>query len=97
KLVTGVQTCALPIYNMRNWYYFTWLSGDFNVEQHVHMLDVCAWIMKDEYPLSALGVGGRAVRTGAEYGNIYDHHSVIYEYANGEIGRASCRERGEVR
>ena len=35
-------------WQMRNWYYFTWLSGDFNVEQHVHFLDVAAWIMKDE-------------------------------------------------
>src|SRR2546421_7885883 len=80
-------------YNMRNWYYFTWLSGDFNVEQHVHMLDVCAWIMRDEYPVSALGVGGRAVRTGSEYGNIYDHHSVIYEYANGVKLHAYCRQQ----
>src|SRR5262249_6094866 len=38
-------------YQMRNWYNFTWLSGDFNVEQHVHFLDVCAWVMKDEYPV----------------------------------------------
>src|SRR5439155_19632780 len=36
-------------YHMRNWYYFTWLSGDFNVEQHIHLLDLCSWIMKDEY------------------------------------------------
>src|SRR5206468_1474273 len=68
-------------YQMRNWYYFTWLSGDFNVEQHIHLLDLCAWIMKDEYPVRAYGTGGRAVRTGPEYGNIYDHHSVTYEYA----------------
>src|SRR5258706_7103272 len=80
-------------YNMRNWYYFTWLSGDFNVEQHVHMLDVCAWIMKDEYPVSAIGVGGRTVRTGSEYGNIYDHHSVIYEYANGVKLHAYFRQQ----
>jgi hypothetical protein len=39
----------------RNWYYFTWLSGDFNVEQHVHFLDTCAWIMKDQYPVRAVG------------------------------------------
>ena len=70
-------------WQMRNWYYFTWLSGDFNVEQHVHFLDVCAWIMKDTYPESAVGMGGRQVRTGPEYGNIYDHHGVVYEYANG--------------
>jgi predicted dehydrogenase len=67
---------------MRNWYYFTWLSGDFNVEQHVHYLDVCAWIMNG-YPQKAIGMGGRQVRTEAIYGNIYDHHSVTYEYENG--------------
>ena len=70
-------------FQMRNWYYFTWLSGDFNVEQHVHNLDVCAWVMGDQYPVKAVGMGGRQVRTGPEYGNIYDHHSVVYEYANG--------------
>ena len=79
-------------YHMQNWYYFTWLSGDFNVEQHVHMLDVCAWMMKDEYPVSAMGLGGRAVRTGPEYGNIFDHHSVIYEWANGAKLFAQCRQ-----
>jgi predicted dehydrogenase len=80
-------------YHMRNWYYFTWLSGDFNVEQHVHFLDTCAWIMKDEYPVSAMGVGGRQVRTGPEYGNIYDHHAVIYEYASGVKLHAYCRQQ----
>jgi predicted dehydrogenase len=79
-------------YHMRNWYYFTWLSGDFNVEQHVHMLDVCAWLMKDQYPFSAVGLGGRQVRTGPEYGNIYDHHSVIYEFAGGVKLHAYCRQ-----
>ncbi len=79
-------------YHMHNWYYFTWLSGDFNVEQHVHMLDVCAWVMKDEYPVSAMGLGGRQVRTAPEYGNIYDHHSVIYEWANGVKLHAYCRQ-----
>src|SRR5262249_48864225 len=49
-------------WQMRNWYYFTWLSGDFNVEQHVHNLDVCAWAMRDEYPAKCVGIGGRQVR-----------------------------------
>ena len=80
-------------YHMRNWYYFTWLSGDFNVEQHVHMLDLCSWAMNNEYPLSAIGTGGRQVRTGPEYGNIYDHHSVIYEYKNGAKLFATCRQQ----
>ena len=70
-------------WQMRNWYYFTWLSGDFNVEQHVHNLDVCAWAMGDKYPVKCIGMGGREVRKGPEYGNIFDHHSVVYEYANG--------------
>ncbi|MFO1502140.1 MAG: Gfo/Idh/MocA family oxidoreductase [Verrucomicrobiota bacterium] len=80
-------------YHMRNWYYFTWLSGDFNVEQHVHMLDLSSWIMRDEYPVKAYGIGGRQVRTGPDYGNIYDHHSVIYEYANGQRLFANCRQQ----
>ena len=70
-------------WQMRNWYYFTWLSGDFNVEQHVHYLDVCAWLMQDTYPVKAIGMGGRQVRTGEQYGNIFDHHSVTYTFANG--------------
>lgn len=70
-------------WQMRNWYYFTWLSGDFNVEQHVHYLDICAWLMGNRYPTSAIGIGGRQVRTGPEYGNIFDHHSVVYEFAGG--------------
>jgi predicted dehydrogenase len=71
------------LYHMRNWYNFTWLSGDFNVEQHVHFLDVCAWAMKNEYPVRAIGMGGRQVLVEPEYGNIYDHFSVTYEYASG--------------
>lgn len=80
-------------YHMRNWYYYTWLSGDFNVEQHIHMLDLCAWVMNDEYPVSAMGVGGREVRKGPDFGNIYDHHSVIYEYASGVKLHAYCRQQ----
>ncbi len=84
-------------YQVRNWYYFTWLSGDFNVEQHVHMLDVCAWVMNGEYPATALGLGGRAQRTGADFGNIYDHHSVIYEFASGPRLHAYCRQQSGLR
>jgi len=80
-------------YQVRNWYYFSWLSGDFIVEQHVHFLDACSWIMKDEYPIKAIGTGGRQVRTGSDYGNIYDHHSVIYEYANGTRLYGTCRQQ----
>jgi predicted dehydrogenase len=81
------------VWQMHNWYYFTWLCGDFNVEQHVHFLDVCAWVMKNEYPVRAVGLGGRQVRTGPEYGHIYDHFSVVYEYANGAKLFSNCRQQ----
>jgi hypothetical protein len=79
-------------YQMRNWYYFTWLSGDFNVEQHVHMLDLCTWI-KNDYPVRAVGLGGRQVRTAPEFGHIYDHFAVVYEYADGAKLFAQCRQQ----
>jgi len=80
-------------YQMRNWYYFTWLCGDFNVEQHVHFLDVCAWALKNEYPVRVVGTGGRQVRTGEEYGHIYDHFAVVYEYQNGVRLYSQCRQQ----
>ena len=79
-------------YQLRNWLYFTWLSGDFNVEQHIHSLDKAAWAMKDEPPVKATGLGGRQVRTGEEWGHIFDHMSVVYEYANGVKLFSNCRQ-----
>jgi predicted dehydrogenase len=70
-------------YQMRNWLYFNWLSGDHNVEQHIHSLDKAMWLMNDKPPVSCYGLGGRQVRTGAEYGNIFDHHAVVYEWDTG--------------
>ena len=84
-------------WQMRNWYYFTWLSGDFNVEQHVHNLDVCAWAMGNRYPDKCFGLGGRQVRVGTEYGNIYDHFSVTYEYANGARIYSNTRQQAHCK
>jgi myo-inositol 2-dehydrogenase / D-chiro-inositol 1-dehydrogenase len=78
-------------YQMRNWYYFTWLCGDHIVEQHVHNLDVINWAMKS-HPVRAVGVGGRQVRTGPQFGNIYDHFAVDYEYENGVHLLSMCRQ-----
>jgi myo-inositol 2-dehydrogenase / D-chiro-inositol 1-dehydrogenase len=69
-------------YQLRNWYFFTWLSGDHNVEQHCHNIDVACWF-KSAYPVRAQGMGGRQVRTGKEHGCIFDHHFVEYEFADG--------------
>ncbi len=80
-------------YQMRNWLYFNWLSGDFNTEQHVHSLDKAAWAMRDEPPVRAWGLGGRQVRTDAMYGDVYDHHAVTYEYPGGVLVHAFCRQQ----
>lgn len=80
-------------WQLRNWLYFTWLSGDHNVEQHVHSLDKAAWAMRDEPPVKAFGLGGRQVRVQPEFGHIYDHHAVVYEYANGVKLFSFCRQQ----
>ncbi len=80
-------------WQVRNWLYFTWLSGDFNVEQHVHSLDKMAWAMQDQYPTKCYGLGGRQVRTGEQFGHIYDHMSVVYEYENGVKAFSYCRQQ----
>ena len=81
-------------YQMRNWYYFTWLSGDHNTEQHVHSLDKALWAMGDEPPIRAWGTGGREVRTDPKWGDIYDHHAVVYEYPDNVLVHAYCRQQG---
>jgi myo-inositol 2-dehydrogenase / D-chiro-inositol 1-dehydrogenase len=78
-------------YQVRNWYYFTWLSGDHIVEQHVHDLDVCNWIAQG-HPVEANGMGGRQVRKGKDFGEIFDHHAVEYTYANGLKLFSFCRQ-----
>ena len=80
-------------WQMRNWLYFTWLSGDYNVEQHVHSLDKAAWLMHEEPPVQAVGLGGRQVRVEPAYGHIFDHHAVVYEYADGVKLFSYCRQQ----
>jgi predicted dehydrogenase len=78
-------------WQVRNWLYFTWLSGDHIVEQHVHNIDVVNWAMGGP-PVRATGMGGREVRKGAEHGHIYDHFAVEYEYKNGASAMSFCRQ-----
>jgi predicted dehydrogenase len=78
-------------YQMRNWYFFNWLSGDHIVEQHIHNLDVINWL-KGNYPVSANGLGGRQVRTGKDHGQIFDHHFVEFTYADGSRMYSQCRQ-----
>lgn len=67
---------------LRNWNYYTWLSGDFIVEQFIHSLDLVNWVLQS-HPTKVIGIGGRQVRTDLiKHGNIYDHFSLQYEYPN---------------
>ena len=83
-------------YQMRNWYYFNWLCGDHIAEQHIHNLDVINWLMGGP-PTRAQGQGGRQVRTGKEYGEIYDHHFVEFTWekdGDRSILLSQCRHIG---
>ncbi len=75
----------------RRWYFYDWICGDHIVEQHVHNLDVVNWAFNG-IPEKCLGIGGRQVRTAPEYGNIYDHFTVEYEYPNGAKITSMCRQ-----
>ena len=78
-------------WQLRNWLYFTWLSGDHIVEQHVHNIDVMNWVM-DATPTKVYGMGGRQVRTDPAYGHIFDHFAIEYEFPNGARWAGQCRQ-----
>ncbi len=80
-------------FEMRNWLYYNWMSGDHISEQAVHSLDLMNWAMGDVMPVSAMGTGGRQSRTQPEFGNVYDHFAIVYEYANGKKGFHFSRQQ----
>lgn len=77
-------------WQVRNWYNFSWLSGDSLVEQAVHSVDKICWAMGDKPPLSCIGTGGRQVA--AEGGNIFDHFHAAYEWENGLMCNMASRQ-----
>ena len=79
-------------WQLRNWLYFYWLSGDHIVEQHIHSLDKMLWVMKDVPPAKVLATGGRVQRTQPQYGNIYDHFTSTFEWDSGVRCLAQCRQ-----
>jgi myo-inositol 2-dehydrogenase / D-chiro-inositol 1-dehydrogenase len=78
-------------WQVRNWLYFTWLSGDHIVEQHIHNIDVANWVI-GSHPVKAIGVGGRQSRTDPAYGHIFDHFAIDFEYPNGARVLSMCRQ-----
>ncbi len=84
-------------WQIRNWYYFTWLSGDHIVEQNIHNMDVISWMLNAR-PIKAYGSGGRLWRK--DIGHIYDHFNLVYEYPNQVLLNNTCVQidgtRGDV-
>ena len=77
-------------WQIRNWYNFQWLCGDSLVEQAIHTVDKVAWALNDASPVSCVATGGRQIP--AEGGNIFDHFSVNYLYANNVRAFVSSRQ-----
>ena len=76
----------------RNWYSFVWICGDQMVEQHIHTIDFCNWVM-GTHPVSVVASGGVAWRPREElYGNIYDHLTADFIYPNGVRLASACRQ-----
>ncbi len=72
-------------------YHFIWMSGDDVVQSLVHNLDRASWCMKEAAPLKCHGLGGRSSMTDQKYGDVFDHHAVVYEYPNNARLYALCR------
>jgi predicted dehydrogenase len=79
-------------WQIRNWLYFTWLSGDHICEQHVHNIDVVNWAFQDAQPETIHGLGGRQYRTEPKYGHIFDHFGIEFAYPGDVKTISMCRQ-----
>jgi predicted dehydrogenase len=100
RLVPRQQDQTELEYQFRNWYHFNWLSGDDVPQSLLHSMDKAAWALREQTPVRAYGQGGRSSGFGTIYGDIFDHSSIVYEYANGVRMYANVRAQtgcyGEV-
>lgn len=72
-------------------YHFRWLSGDDVPQSLVHNLDRASWVLHNAAPVKCHGLGGRSSMTAPIFGDVFDHHSVVYEFENGVKIYAFCR------
>jgi predicted dehydrogenase len=78
-------------YQCRNWYYFSWLSADFIVDNLIHGIDISNWI-HGGYPVRAHGMGALSERS-PDYGNLFDHFAIEWEYKGGARLFGECDRR----
>jgi myo-inositol 2-dehydrogenase / D-chiro-inositol 1-dehydrogenase len=72
-------------------YHFRWLSGDDVPQSLVHNMDRASWALGNGVPVKCHGLAGRSSMTEPVYGDVFDHHSVVYEFENGVRAYALCR------
>jgi len=70
-------------WQFRTWYHFSYLSGDDVPQSLIHTLDTATQALREESPVSAHGLAGRSASIATIYGDVFDHHTVVYEYASG--------------
>ncbi len=80
-------------FELKNWWHFCWLAGDIIVEQACHSVDKLNWVKNNEPPVKCVALGGRGNRSGPERGNVFDHFTAIYEYADGTRSILTCRQQ----
>lgn len=85
-----------PEYSELDWqcstqYHFRWLSGDDVPQSLVHNLDRSSWALGNAAPLKCHGLAGRSTMVEPLYGDVFDHHSVVYEFDKGVRVYAFCR------
>lgn len=80
-------------YQFSNWYHFRWLSGDDVSQSLVHNLDRMRWVLHEKNPTWCFGLAGRSTSFGEVYGDMFDHHTVTYEFENGPRLYALCQTR----
>jgi predicted dehydrogenase len=80
-------------FQMRNWRYFNWLWAGSPAGLQIHNTDVVNWV-KDAYPVRAQGMGGQSSLKGPDYGDIFDHFYIEYEYADGTKLNSQIRHIG---
>lgn len=74
-----------------NQYHFNWLCGDDVPQSLIHNVDRSLWALREQTPTKCHGLAGRSTMVDEVYGNVFDHHSVVYEFDSGVRLYAFCR------
>ena len=79
ELVPRATTTSELAFQIRNYHYFYWLWAGAPAGLQIHNADIVHWV-KDSYPVSVQGMGGRSDLEGPDSGDVFDHFSLEYTY-----------------